>query len=360
MTQTDPQTQMQTKHLATSGVSTLPGWVGSAPISVLVAAMLTAGCGSTPTAEATLDAAQAEQQRSAKHDRNRELASLAVRTSISDQDLWTGYSLGGGDVLEVYVFGVEALNTKVRVGRDGNIMLPLIGALNVGAKTPREAESLIRDRLTVYMYEPDVSVYVAEYHSQQVSVSGAVKTPAMHTLTKPRTVLELLSMSGGLTEVAGNQIYVQTKMDNQAQRLIIDINELLSDSGAQRPPIVLAGGDSVFVPEAGVVFVEGAVNAPGSYPLQGSTGVLEAVAMARGTTFDAREADVQVFTSDGRGGRAVVSVPVDQIRANAAPNYVLKDGDIVVVPSNALKRNVAGFWRGFRGIFGMGYSLNGP
>jgi polysaccharide biosynthesis/export protein len=124
--------------------------------------------------------------------------------------------------------------------------------------------------------------------------------------------------------------------------------------------MLLGSGDSIFVPEAGVVFVEGAVNNPGQYSLRGGTGILEAIAMAQGTTYDAEEDKVQVVTRGDDGQKAVVSVPLDKVRAQEAPNLELQDGDIVLVPSNAVKRNFAGFWRGFRGVFGMGFSLNGP
>lgn len=329
-------------------------------IFVWIAVGTVTACSSQPVAKDTIDAQRFAQQRMSNKEINKDLASLAVRTGVSAQLLWTEYPIGGGDVLEISVFGVPELNKRVRVSRGGAVMLPLVGEINVGGRSPREVESILSEKLTEFMHDPEVSVYVAEYHSQQVSVSGAVNTPAMHTLSRPRTVLELVSMSGGLSEEAGNQIYVHTMVDNAPQRFIIDLNQVLSSGDSDNLAILLGGGDSVFVPEAGVVFVEGAVNEPGSYPLKGGTGIIEAIAMAKGTTFDARESDVQVFTSEDNGERVVVSVPLNTIRANETPNYELQDGDIVVVPSNAVKRNFAGFWRGFRGVFGMGYSINGP
>lgn len=334
---------------------------GFLPVLALIAIGIVTGCSSQPVAQETVDAQQVTQQRtSSKGDLNRELAALAAQSGASAETLWKEYPIGAGDVLEISVFDVPELNTKVRVSRQGAIVLPLVGDLAVSGRSPREVEGMLDERLTEYMHNPEVSVFVAEYHSQQVSVTGAVSNPAMHTLTQPRTVLELLSMSGGLSEAAGKQVYVNTTLDNEPQRFIVDLEKVLSEQNRENLGILLSGGDSVFVPEAGVVFVEGAVNSPGSYPLRGGTGILEAVAMAKGTKFDAREEDVQVFTTDSNGERAVVSVPLDKIRANQVSNYELQDGDIVVVPSNAFKRNVSGFWRGFRGIFGMGYSINGP
>jgi polysaccharide export outer membrane protein len=246
------------------------------------------------------------------------------------------------------------------VNRKGAIVLPLVGELTVGGKSVTDVEQLLRERLTEYLHQPEVSVFVSEYHSQQVSVTGAVKNPALHTLARPRTVLELLSMSGGLTPEAGNQVYVQTTIKNEPHRFIVDLAQVLSSPNNKDLAMFLRGGDSIFVPEAGVVFVEGAVEKPGSYPLQGDTGVIEAVAMAGSTKFDAREKDVQVITFKENGEREIVSVNLEDLRANKAPNITLRDGDIVLVPSNSMKKGLAGFWNGFRGIFGMGFTLNGP
>lgn len=329
-------------------------------VLLLIAAGAAAGCSSQPVARDTVELQQAVEKRAAKQEINAKLASAASTAAANQQLVQSEYAIGSGDLLEITVFGVDELNKTVRVTSSGRIMLPLVGELDVGGRSPRQVEQMLDERLVEYMHDPEVSVFIAEYRSQRVSVTGAVNNPTMHTLTQPRTVLELVSMSGGLSPEAGNQIYVQTKIDNQPQRLIVDLEEVLSGRNENAFRLLLSGGDNVFVPEAGVVFVEGAVNEPGSYPLQGNRGIIEAVAMAGGTKFDARESEVQVITRKADGETEVISVPLDQVRAHEVPNYSLQDGDIVIVPSNAFKRNFAGFWRGFRGVFGMGYSINGP
>lgn len=330
-------------------------------LALAAAAMLavTAGCGGTPVTNETVDAQRSIQERAAKDELNRKLSAMAVTTSRSDQSLQQEYPVGAGDVLAISVFEVEELNTTVRVNRRGTVILPLLGELDVGGKSLREVEALIVERLTKFMHEPQVSVFIDEYQSQQISVTGAVNDPELHTLSRPRTVLEMLSMSGGLSEKAGKRIYVQTTLDGEPQRLIIDLDEVLANPDQQSLAIVLRGGDSIFVPEAGTVFVEGAVNKPGAYPLKGDTGVIEAIAMAGGPRFEARENDVQIITMSATGDKEVVATDLDELRANQAPSIALRDGDIVLVPSNTAKAGFAGFWRGLTGIFSVGYGV-GP
>lgn len=333
---------------------------GLAGVLLAAAALLASGCSSTPASSDAVAAQRAAQEREARDDLNRQLASAAIKSAADVDALRREYAVGAGDVLDISVFDIEELNKTVRVNGRGGIILPLLGELQVGGKSTREIEALIAEHLTEYLHDPQVSVFVAEYQSQQISVSGAVNEPELHTVSRPRTVLELLSMSGGLSENAGDQIYVSTRVDGAPQRLIIDLAEVLSNPDNAELTILLSGDDSIYVPEAGVVFVEGAVNEPGAYQLTGGTGVMEAIAMAGGTKFAAREGDVQVLTLADGGKKEVVDVDLDALRANVGPNIELQDGDIVLVPTNSMKAGLAGFWRGISGIFGVGYSVSGP
>lgn len=315
------------------------------------------GCGSMPAPSETRDARTVTQARSDTMELNEKLASLAATSVVSSDLLRREYGVGAGDVLDVAVFNVEELNTKVRVGRAGTILMPLLGELEVAGKSVRKVEELIEKRLTEFLHDPDVTVFVAEYNSQQVPVNGAVNNPALHTLTRPRTVMELLSMSGGFTEDAGKQIYIRTLIDGKAQRVIMDLDQVLLNGHDEEHRILISGGDSIFVPQAGTVFVEGAVNDPGAYPLKGNTGVIEAIAMAGGAKFAAQEDKIQIVTITKTGAREIVSLNLDEVRANETSNVALSDGDIVLVPTSKMKAGWAGFWRGFSGIFGVGYGL---
>lgn len=325
-----------------------------------ISGFILTGCGgSQGVAQDTIQAQQAIQQRTATEEFNRKLSAFAIARNVDNQLIEQEYRIGSGDVLDITVFQVEELNTTVRVNGRGTIILPLLGELDVGGQTLVEVERSLEQRLTEFMHNPQVSLFISEYQSQQVSVTGAVNRPALHTLTRPRTVLELVAMSGGLSEEAGKQIYVQTLIDNESQRLIIDLNDVLSNPSDQSLAIILQGGDSVFVPESGTVFVEGAVERPGAYQLEGETGVIEALAMAGGVKFEAQK-NVQIVTLGLSGKREVISVNLDDLRSQQAPSVALRDGDIVLVSSNTAKAGFAGFWRGLTGVFNIGYGIGGP
>ena len=74
------------------------------------------------------------------------------------------YTLGAGDELRVIVFGQQDLSGKFTVDGGGAISLPLIGNVNAGGKTVREATNAIVAKLKPdYLKNPRVSVEVLNY-----------------------------------------------------------------------------------------------------------------------------------------------------------------------------------------------------
>ncbi|MEE8342466.1 MAG: polysaccharide biosynthesis/export family protein [Gammaproteobacteria bacterium] len=294
---------------------------------------------------------------------NRQLTAAVLRTATaSTSHTVEEYRLGPGDVLDISVFQVEELNRKVRVNGAGSIILPLLGEVRVGGMTSGGVEAVLAHQLGKdYLNNPQVSVFVDKYRSQQITVMGAVQNPGVYNIRKPRTVLEMLSESGGLTAQAGIRVYVQTATKNPqtgehiSQNYIIDLKQLLENGDPQSNP-VLRGNDSIHVPEAGVVFVEGAVRRAGAYPMEGEMNILKAIAMAGGTLFEAKEGSIQVFRQNELG-KKIVDVDLRAIRDNRQNDIVLQEGDIIVVRSNALKKGFVGFWRGLTGIFSVGKSI---
>ena len=91
------------------------------------------------------------------------------------------YRIGRQDLLEITVFDVEELSQTVRVADDGSITMPLLGTLDVSGLTKTELEQSIARLLAErYVRNPQVTVFVKEYTSKQIAVSGAVKKPGTY------------------------------------------------------------------------------------------------------------------------------------------------------------------------------------
>ncbi len=320
---------------------------------VAICTLLLISCASNQVSQSEVQSKTYASQQE-KRKLNEKLAAAASQFSVINQYNNADYKLGAGDLLEVTVFQVDELNTKARVNGAGMIILPLLGEVDVKGLTTTEVDELVTQKLAAdYLHDPQVSIFISEYKSQQIPVMGAVNQAKVHNLTRPRTVLELITMSGGLSDVAGSKIYVQTSLVNpqtgqlEPHSIIIDINEII-DSGNADYNIVLNGGDSIYVPEAGVVFVEGSVVKPGAYPIQGEMGVLKAIAIAGGTVFEANEGAIQIIRNGSL--EEVATINLKAIRSGNSDDILLEDGDIVVVRSNSLKKGWASFWKGLTGI----------
>ena len=84
------------------------------------------------------------------------------------------YKLGAGDLIEVGVFGIEEYRHTVRISANGMVKLPLIDAVNAAGLTAAQLEEKLAEMLGGEVIKnPQVSVFVKEYRSQPVYVSGS-------------------------------------------------------------------------------------------------------------------------------------------------------------------------------------------
>lgn len=291
---------------------------------------------------------------------NQRIANSALQNKAGDtaNNL---YLLGAGDILELTVFQVEALNTKVRVNGRGEVILPLLGTVSVKDKSVAEVESHIAALLEEdYLQNPQVSLFIEEYRSQQIPVMGAVHNPDVYSIRQSRSIFEMLSLAGGLKEEASDQIRVTTTQSDPEtgelvkRNLILSVKRLLA--GAEEASYLrLSGGDSILVPQAGVIFVEGAVEKPGSYAIESETSVLKAIALAGGVPWEGNQGNVQVVR-EVAGETLAMNVDLAKVRSQKADDVVLRDGDIVIVAYSGPKRFISGFFETAGRIFG--YSIN--
>jgi len=113
-----------------------------------------------------------------------------------------------GDIVDVRVFGQEAMSTKGEVRGDGSLAMPLLGSVAVAGRRPEEVASSLKQRLLPYINAPEVTVVIQESRVL-VSVVGEVKSVGVVELRPPATVLQALAKSGGLGDFADkSSIYV--------------------------------------------------------------------------------------------------------------------------------------------------------
>ncbi|MGH7805060.1 MAG: polysaccharide biosynthesis/export family protein, partial [Candidatus Binatia bacterium] len=304
-----------------------------------------------------------------------------VRERAGD-DSMQSYRIGPGDVVEVGVFELKELNRRVRVSDTGEILLPLVGAVPAAEMTEAELGDEIAARLERdYLRNPQVDVFVAEYQSALVAVTGSVEKPGLFPLTRDRnSLLDLLSEAGGPTNEAGGVLElmparsagaVETLARVQASGVAtatpsvggvsIDIQELMSGSNPTLLALRVMPGDVIFVPVAGAVSVEGWVEKPGSYKIDRGMTVLSAIAAGGGELFPAALSRVELYREGvGRGGGGEQIVDIDAVREGRTQDVVLQAGDIVRVLANIVKLAPYSVYWSIRNLMGLGIGTSVP
>lgn len=158
-------------------------------------------------------------------------------------------SLGPGDTFEITVYGEKDLSGKFQVAEDGQINFPLIGLVSVAGKGPNETarslESMLRDKGV--LRSPSVSVFVLDYASKRINVMGAVQRPGSFPITSGVTVVQAISLAGGLTPLAAaNETIVTRRNGKKLQRFNVAVGKVTEGRQDDFP---LEAGDIVFVPE---------------------------------------------------------------------------------------------------------------
>lgn len=288
-------------------------------------------------------------------DINNRLMNLAVQGAGDEV-----YRVGIEDRIRVNIFGVDDLSGEYRINGAGRVLLPLVGEVPVAGLSLGEVEQAIAEAYSEeYLRDPQVSVEVIEYRSQQFTVIGAVAQPKVYNVSRQITLVEALAMAGGISSEAGSQVYLTDRVRNPdtgqlgTRTLIIDVENLMQQ--AEEYNLVLGESAMINVPRGGYVYVEGAVKNPGAYPQRADTTVLKALAEAGGLAFEASKGDIRVMRRNESGGWEAQDIDYGEIRENPNMDVALGNGDVVLVSSNALKEGWANFWRVLQPVALLGF-----
>lgn len=265
------------------------------------------------------------------------VTAAAAQTS-TDKDY--SYTIGPGDLLTISVFEVPELNITVRVSEDGTITLPLLGNIKVEGLTRFELERRLAGLLEKsYLKNAQVTIFIKEYQSKKVSIIGAVKNPGNYELIGKQTLLQILSLAGGLTEEATDRIIViRQYADGKSKSLMIDLEELMI-KGNPKLNIPISSGDIINVPveRFSDIYVFGQVTKPGHIKMKRNSQMtlLRAIAQAGGFTDRARKSAV-IIKRIVNNKEVKIKVNTKKILRGKKPDIILEPNDVVFVPESIL------------------------
>ncbi len=242
--------------------------------------------------------------------------------------------LGAGDLIEVSVYNVPELDTKLRVSTTGEIYLPLIDYVHVAGLTLDEAEAVIERRLDRggFVKSPHVQIFVQEYNSAGASVLGEVTKPGVYPILGDQKLFSLISTAGGLTDRAGKNITV-THRDQPP--VTVPISHNIEDHPESN--ITVLPGDIVTIRRADIVYVVGEVNRPSGFLMDsGHISVLQAIALAGGTNSTAKLNAARIVRK-GPSGLVIVPVQLKKLMEAKISDLPMEADDILFVPTSARK-----------------------
>ena len=265
------------------------------------------------------------------------------------------YVLTAGDLVEVSVFEAPELKREARVGARGFVTLPLLGPVQVMGLSTAEAEKRIEDLYQAkFIHDPHVSIYIKEQQGQKVTVVGSVKKPGTYDYPARRRLLDALALAEGFDDKAGKTVQVRRVVDdpNNPTTYLVDMDQLIQN-GRTELNIEIKGGDVIYVPEAGTVYVDGGVKKPGSYPIKKQMAISEAIAAAGGLTMTANPNDVKLVRYMEDGKREVVQLTEESTQNT---KITLNDRDLIFVERSAMKSAFSSFSVYFGPFGGAGFT----
>jgi polysaccharide biosynthesis/export protein len=256
-------------------------------------------------------------------------------TAKDSADQSNSVRLGPGDLVEVNVYNVPELASKVRVSNSGDVYLPLIDYVHVDGLTLEEAQTLIQKRLEDggFVRSPHVTIFVDEANSQSVTVIGEVGKPGIYPDAADRKLYEVISQAGGFTATASRKIAVIRK--NQTDPIRVDLPRNLADDLSGN--IDILPGDTITVPRAPIIYVVGDVGHPSGLLVDnGSLTVLQALALAGGTNKTAKLGSARIIHK-GPAGMVESKLEIKKMLEAKAPDVTLQADDILFIPVSGAK-----------------------
>jgi polysaccharide biosynthesis/export protein len=230
-----------------------------------------------------------------------------------------------------------------------------------------------------------VNVFVREYRSRQVAVTGAVQKPGLYNLTNgSNTVLDLIGEAGGMAPESAPRVLLfpaesTTQVTNSAtaspstaiafgngpyaqlapkpEPVVINLQNLAQGVNQIHLTMPVRPGDVLMVPPGGEVLVEGWVEKPGSYKITPGLTLLGSIVAAGGPHFAADSSAVELIRAKKDGGKLSFVADLEKIKRGELQDIAVQEGDIIAMPSSPIKVGPYGVYSFITNMVRVGATL---
>jgi protein involved in polysaccharide export with SLBB domain len=261
-------------------------------------------------------------------------------TPVDNLPVPNDYVMAPGDEVAIQIYGKSSEELNLVIDRKGRLNFPEFGPIAVSGQTFADMQTHLTNIIKQKMLGVDVLVSMGAMRTMQVYVVGEATQPGAYNVNGLTTVTQALIASGGIKE-SGSLRHVELKRKGKVVERF-DVYDLLL-KGDSRSDVRLLSGDTLYIPtKNSSVELDGAVKRPAIYELKGKTTLSRLLSFGGGLQPNAFLSKVNI-TRMGSNGYEQFTVDMSTSKGK---NFIIKDGDKVVVSKAAESLNNAVALRG--------------
>jgi len=250
------------------------------------------------------------------------------RDTPLDVPLGPDYIVGPGDTLTVTLWGGVTQTITRAIDRDGRILLPEAGSINVAGLPLGHVQSLIEGVLKQQYRNAQIAVTVSQLRSVRIYVVGDVQQPGGFDISSLATPLSALYAAGGPTAAGSLRVLKHYRGKELVEE--VDLYDFLLH-GLRKESARFESGDTLLVPPAGPqIAISGAIRRPAIFELKSGESTLSPVlGNAGGFTVTASLSHITIERIDANRQRETVTLDLDNEKneQEAIATFEVKDGD---------------------------------
>ena len=177
---------------------------------------------------------------------------LLAAACLAQDSSASNYRLSPNDLVEIRVFQEPDLDSRVRIGGDGSVTLPLVSTVTLGGKTVNEASDYLRQKYGErFLVNPQLTIAVIDFAKKRFTVLGQVQNPGSYSMpdNEAVTLLQAIGMAGGYTRIA-EPSNITVKRINSGLESLMKINAKRMARGDASAAFKIFPGDVISVPES--------------------------------------------------------------------------------------------------------------
>ncbi len=220
--------------------------------------------------------------------------------------------LGPGDEVQIRGWGSVDIDVRAIIDRNGLIVIPRVGTVQLAGVRAGQAESVIRAAIGRVFRDFDISVTFGQLRAITIYVVGQARRPGTYSVSSMSSLVSSLFASGG-PNANGSMRRVQLRRNN-AVVTELDLYAFIA-AGDKSKDVRLIDGDTILIPPAlGHVALAGMVTTPAVYELRGDGETIDALLGLAGglpVVADPRRAFLERLTPERSQPRSVEEFALD-------------------------------------------------